>query len=579
MANVEPFAADTKKVNRFVKRTTPHSIGKYGGERGVSVREHQRPAVLGSKGIDYCTRISYEKAATRQCTGMTDDNELGYEGLEMVLQGDMAIYRPKTTSSPATYSENNSSIHRWLIAHQTIPQSTLDGSVDPFGTTGAGLEKKEAILLDFFSKGVFPRIFPLCDLNQTISAQKIWFMAAFADPASLHGILCLAALQMTEISAYFQPKESVALALRHRASAIEAVQKNLADPVKAISDMNIAAVFSLLCLEENLFSTSFSSLTGIKQDPAHLVAHAKGLKDMLRLRGGATGISSSKLLQHLIARYCVTRAGSTFDRKHLPPRGLTAQIYDSYPVSSTYYDEATSMADKCRKLGLNVSLINLVKSIDCLSRDSRDWMRTPNNHRFDLIDIQSMWVMLSGEVLECYLGLEESGTLTPLDGIVGLCLLLFVGLVVRARVMAFGGGTSLIWRLSKCLSEGGGESIEALRRTNLDVWVGVVLVLSPALHPDYERQMWAIYLGSMRCQKSAFKTSADLKKHLLKHSLWWPEKLDKFVDTIWDSTVDVWRRPEQVISGIAGVSFAGVTGGFKATPCHCQKSLCLRCSL
>ena len=152
------------------------------------------------------------------------------------------------------------------------------------------------------SEGIFPRIFPLCDLSQMINARKTWLMAAFANPASLHGILCLAALQMTGVSAHLQPRESIALALRHRASAIKAVQKNLADPVKAISDENIAAVFSLLCLEENLFSTSFSSLIGIQQNTAHLSAHAKGLKDMLRLRGGATGTSSSKLLQHLITR-------------------------------------------------------------------------------------------------------------------------------------------------------------------------------------------------------------------------------------------------------------------------------------
>ena len=225
-----------------------------------------------------------------------------------------------------------------------------------------------------------------------------------------------------------------------------------------------------------------------------------------------------------------------------------------------YYDEVTPMTERCRQLGLKVRLVDLVKSIECLSRDSRDWMRTPNTNRFDLIDIQSMWVMLSGEVLECYLEMEESGTLTPLDGIIALCLLLFVGLVVRARVMAFGGGTSLIWRLSKCLSEGGHISIEALRRTNLDAWVGVVLIMSPALHPDYERQMWAIYLGSMRCQKPALKSSADLKKHLLEYSLWWPEKLDKFVDSIWDSTFDVWTRPEQSIPGNSGISFAGFPG-------------------
>ncbi len=81
------------------------------------------------------------------------------------------------------------------------------------------------------------------------------------------------------------------------------VQKSLADPQKAVSDENIAAVFSLLCLEESLFLPQFSSRPELQPDLAVLLSHTKGLAEMVRLRGGIHGLSSSRFLQHLIIRY------------------------------------------------------------------------------------------------------------------------------------------------------------------------------------------------------------------------------------------------------------------------------------
>jgi hypothetical protein len=73
---------------------------------------------------------------------------------------------------------------------------------------------------------------------------------SFRDPAPLYGILCLAAVEMAGKPIYLPSKDLIDL--RYRVETITAVQKNLADPQKATSDVNIASVFSLLCLEENL---------------------------------------------------------------------------------------------------------------------------------------------------------------------------------------------------------------------------------------------------------------------------------------------------------------------------------------
>jgi hypothetical protein len=168
------------------------------------------------------------------------------------------------------------------------------------------------------------------------------------------------------------------------------------------------------------------------------------------------------------------------------------------------------MTRRCVILGVDAELIGLVKFVECLARDPCDWERTPECHLFDSLDIHGLWVMLSGQLLRRYLELEDSGVLSPLGGIVSLCLILFIGMVARARVIAYGGGTSLIPRLYRCLFNHGGSTMQTLRQTNLDVWVGVLVALSPFIIPEYERLMMDVYFGAITRQNPHFETSTDL---------------------------------------------------------------------
>jgi hypothetical protein len=109
----------------------------------------------------------------------------------------------------------------------------------------------------------------------------------------------------------------MALVVEHKVRAIEAIRDNLNDAREATSDENIAAVFNLLCVEENLFRDQFFTRgapgvgpgAGTGAGPASMVrhsvqpdnrqrlAHLYGLRDMIRMRAGLLGLWSSGTLQ------------------------------------------------------------------------------------------------------------------------------------------------------------------------------------------------------------------------------------------------------------------------------------------
>lgn len=131
-----------------------------------------------------------------------------------------------------------------------------------------------------------------------------WLQPSFSHPAFMHAILSLTALQLAAV----QPQRRdhyTGLTLHHRGRAITAVQHNLADSTLAISDENIAAVFNLLCVEENMFLPIFTTTSLFKPDVNQRQAHLQGLKEMIRLRGGVHGLGSFKPLQHLLIRYVI----------------------------------------------------------------------------------------------------------------------------------------------------------------------------------------------------------------------------------------------------------------------------------
>ena len=137
---------------------------------------------------------------------------------------------------------------------------------------------------------------------QPTKVQQDWLAPSFHQPAFMHAVLCLTALELSITHAH-EPRYQ-ALALQHRVQAIAAVQRNLADPEKAVSNENIAAVFNLLCVEENLFLPAFAPVARslLQADAVQRMAHMSGLKEMIGLRGGLRGLASNRALQSFLLR-------------------------------------------------------------------------------------------------------------------------------------------------------------------------------------------------------------------------------------------------------------------------------------
>jgi hypothetical protein len=232
----------------------------------------------------------------------------------------------------------------------------------------------------------------------------------------------------------------------------------------------------------------------------------------------------------------LTQAGSTFKSIYLPPDDLLSQLHGGFPKSSKYYNEPLRLTESCRKLGVDDVLLDRFRAVECLTLDSRDWIQDPQAHRFDALDIQAMWVLLAGQIIRRYLEMEEDGTLTPLEGIIGLSFLLYMGFVVRARVITLGGGTALIPRLCKWLSRKDGELMEMLRRHKLDIWVGVIIGLSSNVLPEYKDQMWSVYMEAITMRIPILSSASGLLRDLDRNAIWWPEKLDILVEGLWNYT-------------------------------------------
>lgn len=137
---------------------------------------------------------------------------------------------------------------------------------------------------------------------QPAVVQSQWLIPSFAHSAFMHAILCLTAVQRS-ISQPSNP-DHIQLAVFHRARAISMVQCNLQDPVLAISDENISAVFNLLCVEENLLLPAFAPLsrTQLRGDMSRRLVHMRGLRDMIGLRGGIRAMNSAQTLRSFLIR-------------------------------------------------------------------------------------------------------------------------------------------------------------------------------------------------------------------------------------------------------------------------------------
>jgi hypothetical protein len=143
---------------------------------------------------------------------------------------------------------------------------------------------------------ILPIMIPLDVHHQSNILARGWFQPSLTNAAFMHSILCSAALHLCILG-----QGSFEEVLEHKMQAVTAVNANFLDASLGIGDANIAAVFTLLCVEESLLLPIFEQY--IEQHhgtPSQRLIHLNGLCRMLQLRGGLGQIYTSRCLQALI---------------------------------------------------------------------------------------------------------------------------------------------------------------------------------------------------------------------------------------------------------------------------------------
>ncbi|CAH0044557.1 unnamed protein product [Clonostachys solani] len=303
--------------------------------------------------------------------------------------------------------------------------------------------------------------------------------------------------------------------LEHRILAIAAVQQNLASEELALTDENIAAVFSLLCVEENFYihATEIYSKAGryLQQDDIQRATHLAGLQRMLSIRGGAGSLESSRVLQAFIIRWICTPRGCRLayvipqaipvDREsstgpQRDPLFLTEpdiladdflqRVYN-YPSASAFARQHSTMTAACRKIGMSEAVIRIISTDDCLRKDALAWLKDPDNHPWDALDIQNVFSMTIGNLSSWIL--ENESKMSAAENITLLCIFVVVS---WTGIGSTGCGLHGILSRMRRYFDSDHVMLE-LKIAGIEVWVSVILLIISMGIPTH----WDYFFG--RC--------------------------------------------------------------------------------
>ncbi|KAL7934933.1 hypothetical protein V8C35DRAFT_22652 [Trichoderma chlorosporum] len=419
-----------------------------------------------------------------------------------------------------------------------LPISSIRPSpLDPFDSLAIPLDATVSNLLTYFIEAVSPGMTPITGKILATQVHQCWIQPSFSHSGFMHALLSLTALQLAAAQPH-QIEYYSSLTLYHRARAIAAIQHNLTDMSLAISDENIAAVFNILCVEENMFLPVFTTARHINPDANQLHAHIHGLNEMIRLRGGILELGSFKPLQHFIIRHTEPQAAISFEGVNILPPDLIGQLFQEYPKGSRFYGEPGPMWRQSNRIGVDSGLLELIRTMECLLQDTRAWFEAPNTSQFDALDLNTLHSAIISMCVRWYLTTEREGRLKPVDAILGLCLLQFTAFLCRSTCPAYSGPISVLELLKQHLFCRYDENMAILNATNLDVWVGLLAVLSSDGIRGYHDVFWDVYVDIFVKKSNDFRDFEDLQTFLTTHCLWSPFPMDIHAKNIWDETPD-----------------------------------------
>ncbi|VUC23270.1 unnamed protein product [Clonostachys rosea] len=341
--------------------------------------------------------------------------------------------------------------------------------------------------------------------------------------------------------------------------SIAAVQQNLASEELALTDENIAAVFSLLCAEENfsIHATEIYSKTGryLQQDNKQRATHLAGLQRMLSIRGGARSLESSRMLQAFIIRWICTPRGCRLD--YVVPQAVPAdkdnpasqqhdplfltesdiladdflqRVYD-YPSASIFAQQQSMTTAACRKIGMREDVICLVFTGDCLRKDAIAWLKDPDGHLWDALDIQNVFSMTIGNLSSWIL--ENESKMSAAENITLLCIFVVVS---WTWIGSTGCGLhGVLSRMRRHLDSD--HVILALKEAGLEIWVAIILLITSFGVPNHWDYFSSRCTAMLADRIPRIETFDDLQADLSKY-IWCPHSFGHCARIIWETISD-----------------------------------------
>lgn len=195
------------------------------------------------------------------------------------------------------------------------------------------------------------------------------------------------------------------------------------------------------------------------------------------------------------------------------------------------------MWQQSSRIGVDTKLLDLIRTIECLLQDTHTWFEAPDTSSFDTLDLNTLYSMIISMCVRWYLTTEGEGRLKSIDAILGLCLLQFTAFLCRSTCPArYSGPISVLERLNEHLFYHYHENMAVLHAANLDVWVGILIVLSSDGISGYQDIFWNIYMEIVAKNRAVLRSFGDLQTFLTTHCLWSPYPMDIHAKNIWDET-------------------------------------------
>ncbi|KAK4579905.1 hypothetical protein LTR86_000106 [Recurvomyces mirabilis] len=176
------------------------------------------------------------------------------------------------------------------------------GLADPFWSYPVDHQPELSPLFAHYIQNIAVEIADLDGPNEKGLIRKNWFPTMMQEAAPMYAVLLMSASHYAIVN----PRGAALIDLLHlKARTLAEINKTLADPKKGISDAMLAAVVKVAAYE------------AIFGDSASFTAHMKGLKMMLKMRGGYSTLGLNGLIERMILWIDLNAAHITGLERHL----------------------------------------------------------------------------------------------------------------------------------------------------------------------------------------------------------------------------------------------------------------------